>query len=286
MDKEEILNQIKEKVDTLSTRAYEIINNNEEKFTKSDFVMYCDVHNLFRKLDGLIECKNDIYNDYCLKYLNCMGHFQENKVKEFIDVSNEVRPLLEDPTFIAERDKSFLEKIVVKGYYNKTNSVPNLPKGAESYSFQFSNTTNSTYIKREIGMDEKLPFGSNEVVYNMVQAKINGEQKILGVGFGTTKVNNYKYVYYLLCRMPMMIGSVLLQIVMQFEVEGKTLEVNFMISDMISKRLVDFKTKPENINASEEVLFKHILEESLDKDYPDDAVSVFRQAFRDIIEIN
>ena len=43
-----ILNNILKKN---SGSAYELLNNGDGKFTKDDFVMYCDVHNLFRNLD-------------------------------------------------------------------------------------------------------------------------------------------------------------------------------------------------------------------------------------------
>ena len=286
MNKEEILDKIKNKVDTLSKRAYEIINNNEEKFTKEDFVMYCDVHNLFRDLDKLIERKNDVYFDFTLKYLNCMGHFQENKIKEFIDVSNSVRPLLENPEFLEEKEKDFIDNIVIPGSYTETNMVHNLPEGAKAYITQFSNSTSASYVKYEAKEEDKLPFGNTEALYNAVASKVNKESKILGVGFGTTAVNKYKYTYYLTAAMPTAYFSLVLVIEFQFEIEGKILEVSCVNSDMVSKRIADIKAIPENITMADEILLNKILSEDLDSKYPDDAVCHFRKIFKDIVETN
>lgn len=287
MNKEEILNKIKEKVDTLSSRAYELLNNNEEKFTKDDFVMYCDVHNLFRSLDKLIERKNDIYIDFSMKYLNIMDLIQQNKIKEFIDASNSVRSLLEDPTFIEEKEKILTDYIVIPGSYSETKMIPNLPEGAKAYFTQFDNTSSATYIKYEVKEENKLPFGNKDAIYNIVNSKIDKETKLLDVGFGTTSINNYKYIYYSTASTPMtLFFSLSLQTEFQFEIEGKILEVSCVNSDMISKRITDIKSIPENINIEKDVLLEKILSDDLDSKYPDDAVCRFKKLFNDIVDNN
>ena len=287
MNKEEILNKIKEKVDTLSSRAYELLNNNEGKFTKDDFVMYCDVHNLFRKLDALIERKNDIYIDFSMKYLNIMDLVQQNKIKEFLDASNSVRPLLEDPKFIEEKEKILTDYIVIPGSYAETNMIPNLPEGAKSYFTQFDNTSSATYIKYEAKPENKLPYGNKDAIYNIVNTKIDKETKLLDVGFGTTTINNYKYTYYSTVSMPMtLFFSLSLQTEFQFEIDGKILEVSCINNDMVSKRITDIKSNPENINIEKDVLFEKVLSEDLDNKYPDDAVCRFKKIFNDIVENN
>jgi hypothetical protein len=287
MNKEEILNKIKDKVDTLSSRAYELLNNGDGKFTKDDFVMYCDVHNLFRNLDKLIERKNDIYIDFSMKYLNCMDLVQQNKVKEFIDVSNGVRSLLEDPSFIEEKEKILTDYIVIPGSYAETNMIPNLPEGAKSYFAQFGNASSATYVKYEAKAEDKLPFGNNEAIYNIVNSKLNKDTKLLGVGFGTTAINKYKYTYYLTATIPMtLFSSLSLQIEFQFEIEGKILEVSCVNSDMMSKRIMDIKSIPDNITMENDALLDKALNEELDSNYPDDAVCRFRKLFKDIIDNN
>ena len=286
MNKEEILNEIKNKVDTLSNRAYEILNNGEEKFTKSDFVMYCDVHNLFRDLDALIERKNDIYFDFTLKYLNCMDHFQQNRIKDFIDVSNSVRPLLENSKFIEEKEKDLTDYIVIPGSYVETNMVQNLPEGAKSYMAQFGNSTSATYVKYEAKSENILPFGNVDALYNIVASKVNKDSKILGVGFGTTKVNKYKYTYYLTATMPTNYFSLILLIEFQFEIEGKILEVSIINNELMSKRIADIKTIPDNITIADDVLLNKILSNDLDSKYPNDAVCHSKQIFKDIVETN
>lgn len=286
MNKQEILNKIINNVDTLSNRANEILNSNEEKFTKNDFVMYCDVHNLFRDLDALIERKNDIYFEFITKYLNCMGQFQENKVKEFADISNSVRPLLDDPKFIEEKEKDLTDYIVIPGYYSETNMIPNLPEGAKAYISQFNNFTSATYVKYEAKNENKLPFGNNDAVYNIVASKIDKKSKILGVGFGTTSVNKYKYTYYLTATMQTSLISLALQIEFQFEIEGKILEVSCINYDMMSKRIVDIKNLPENANITDDILLEKILKDDLDNKYPEDAVCQFKKIFKSIVETN
>lgn len=286
MSKEEILDKIKEKVDALSKRSYEILNNNEDKFNKSDFVMYCDVHNLFRDLDKLIERKNDVYFDFTMKYLNCMGHFQENKIKDFIDVSNEVRPLLENSKFIEEKGKELMDYIVIPGSYSETHIIPDLPEGAKAYLAQISNSTSQTFIKYEAKDEEILPFGNNEVVYNKVVSKLNDKSKLLGVGFGMTKVNKYKYTYSLIASLPTDFFSLMLQTTFQFEIEGKVLVVICSANELISKRIADVKTQVDNITIEDDKLLNIIMDEKLDSKYPNDAVCKFRQTFRDIIDIN
>ena len=287
MNKEELFNNIKNEIDELN----QMINNSNE-LGKEEFNKYIEIHQMFNDLDKLIEKQNDKYIDFKMKYLNCMGMFQEKQLTDFINVYNEVRSLLDDPKILEEKheEEKLENSIIQPDYYIPCEKPINATFDCSAFRASISNIFTANIIIYQVSINEAFPYGNNDAVRYLTVNKLQPNQLFIQAGFGTTNKNHYNYVFNLV-RQGFWGENVVYSFDLQLHINNQVLNIKGLFNEMASVRDGDILKKElesgKDVNTinKNEVVFRAV-QESEDVNYPNDALSEVRRYIKFIVENN